>query len=93
MRNPSVGIVQFTLRLSSFHFIPFRGSLAYDQLIAKRQTENLTPDEYSQLLSLSDRIETLEANRIESIAELARLRQTSLTTLMAQLGIQPPADE
>jgi len=30
LRNPSVGIVQFTLRLSSFHFIPFRGSLAYD---------------------------------------------------------------
>ncbi len=33
MRNPSVGIVQFTLRLSSFHFIPFRGSLAYHWVI------------------------------------------------------------
>ncbi len=63
----------------------------YDELIAKRQTETLTPDEHSELLRLTDEIEKLEARRMEWLAELARLRKTSLTALMDHLGIRPPA--
>ena len=61
----------------------------YDRLVTKRRAETLTPDEYSELLRLTDRIEKLEAKRVEYIAELARLRKTSLTALMKELGIQP----
>jgi len=61
----------------------------YDKLTAKRRAETLTPDEYSELLRLTDHIEKLEAKRVEYIAELARLRKTSLTALMKELGIQP----
>jgi len=62
----------------------------YDELIAKRQAETLTPDEHSQLLHLNEQIEKLQAQRIEYLVELARLRKTSLTTLMEDLGIQMP---
>ena len=62
----------------------------YDELIAKRWSESLTTDEYDELLRLTDQIENLEARRMEYLAELARLRQTSLTKLMENLGIHPP---
>ncbi len=63
----------------------------YNELMAKRQAETLTPDEYAELLRLTEQVEKLEAQRIEYLAELARLRGTSLTALMADLGIRPPA--
>ncbi|MEP0856313.1 STAS/SEC14 domain-containing protein [Trichocoleus sp. DQ-U1] len=63
----------------------------YDELIAKRQAETLTPTEYSELLRLTEQIEKLQAQRIEYLAELARFRKISLTALMEDLGIQMPA--
>lgn len=62
----------------------------YNELIAKRQAETLTPDEHATLIALSNQIEDLNARRIEALAELARLRQTSLSELMQQLGIKAP---
>jgi hypothetical protein len=41
-------------------------------------------------LRLSDQIEHLEVERVEALGELARLRGTSLSSLMAELGIQAP---
>ena len=63
----------------------------YDELVAKRRAESLTPDEYEELLRLTDQIENLEARRMEYLAELARLRKVSLTDLMETLHIRPPA--
>jgi hypothetical protein len=62
----------------------------YDELMAKLEAEALTPDEHSQLLGLTEQIEKLQAGRIEYLVELARLRKTSLTALMENLGIQIP---
>jgi len=62
----------------------------YDELMARLEAETLTPDEHSQLLSLTEQIEKLQAQRIEYLVELARLRKTSLTALMENLGIQIP---
>ena len=62
----------------------------YTELIAKRRAETLTPDEHAALITLSDQIEELNARRIEFLAELARLRQTSLSEIMRQLGIKSP---
>ncbi len=62
----------------------------YNELVAKRRAETLTPDEQAALIALSDQIEDLNAHRVECLAELARLRQTSLSDLMQQLGIKAP---
>jgi hypothetical protein len=64
----------------------------YDELIAKRQTEKLTPDEHTELLHLSDEAEQINAERIAALAALAQLRQTTLPHLMNDLGINPPTD-
>lgn len=63
----------------------------YDELIAKRRTETLTPDEYAELLQLTDRVEQLEAERVGALATLAQVRHVSVTELMQTLGLPLPA--
>ena len=62
----------------------------YRQLIEKRRAASLLPEEHEELLRLSNQMEHLEAERVEALAGLARLRGTSLTRLMSDLGIQAP---
>jgi hypothetical protein len=62
----------------------------YDALIAKRQTETLSPEEHTELVNLTDHIEEQEADRADALAELARLRDTTITEVMDNLGITPP---
>lgn len=61
-----------------------------NELIAKRQSEALTADEHKELLRLIGQLEEAEATRVEALAQLARLRGVSLTTLMHDLGIRAP---
>ena len=68
--------------------IPLDTQKHYNELLAKREAENLTNNEYRELLNLTEQIEKLQAQRIEYLAELARLRGISLIVLMETLGIQ-----
>ena len=61
----------------------------YDQLLAKRRTETLIPAEIDELISLSDQIEVANVRRVKYLAELARLRNTSVSALISELGIKP----
>ena len=63
----------------------------YRQLNAKRQAETLSEPEHSELLSLVDRIELADADRLGCLIELANLRGVTVAALMQQLGIQAPA--
>jgi hypothetical protein len=60
-----------------------------DELISRRKQELLTPDEHAELVSWIERIEQLDAERVEALIALARFRNVSVHTLMAQLGIGP----
>jgi hypothetical protein len=64
----------------------------YHALIVKRQAETLTQDEYQQLVSMSDRLEKLNVQRIQSLIQLAKLRQQTLRELMENLGINSNPD-
>lgn len=61
-----------------------------DRLVAKRKAQKLTSKEHQELLRLIDQLEEAEAARAEALAQLARLRGVSMTTLMNDLGIRPP---
>lgn len=63
----------------------------YHDLIARRRAQTLTPEEQEELIAFSDRIEEANARRMAYLVELARLRQTSLETVMEELGIKAPA--
>jgi hypothetical protein len=60
----------------------------YNELFGKRQAETLTPAEYTELLTLTNQVEQREAERVSALAELAKLRQISLSELMTALSIQ-----
>ncbi|MBI1880627.1 MAG: STAS/SEC14 domain-containing protein [Chloroflexi bacterium] len=87
---PSLSKDETDLLLKINQGVPGDIQVRYDELIAKRQAEALTPDEHSELLRLTEQVEAIEVKRVEYLVELARLRQISLTSLMAKLGIQPP---
>jgi hypothetical protein len=60
-----------------------------DELIAKRQTQTLTPEEHQELIRLTEDIEKSDAKRLQYLLELAALRNLSLDELTRQLGIHP----
>ncbi|WP_016952755.1 hypothetical protein [Anabaena sp. PCC 7108] len=60
----------------------------HNKLIAKKEEEKLTDEEYKELLYLSEQIDKLQAHRLEYLANLALLHGISLTKLMQNLGFQ-----
>ena len=88
---PSLSKTESELLLKINRAIPSEIQDRYDELIAKRRQESLTSSEYDELLQLTDQVEKLEAERVADLADLARLRQVSLSKLLTQLDIQAPA--
>lgn len=68
--------------------VPFNVQTRYDELAIKRDAETLTAQEYDELLQLTEQIEKVDAERLRNLAELARLRKTSLDALMDELDIR-----
>ena len=60
----------------------------YDALNAKLHDETITPQEHEELLTLIDRIELADAERMQRLVALARLRGVPVDTMMEQLGIR-----
>ncbi|MBI4769783.1 MAG: STAS/SEC14 domain-containing protein [Chloroflexi bacterium] len=88
---PSLPRAESELLLKINEGVPSDIQKRYNELITKRQGETLTADEYDELLQLTQQVEETEVRRVECLAELARLRRTSMTALMENLGIRPPA--
>lgn len=65
----------------------------YRTLIGRRQAESLTEGERLELIAMCNRLETLNAARMEKLAELARLRGVTLDQIMKQLEIPRPSHE
>jgi hypothetical protein len=63
----------------------------WDELKHKREDQKLTHQEHQELLRLTDVVEELQANRVQCMVELARIRNKSLPELMQELGLQAPA--
>lgn len=62
-------------------------------LKARRQAEVLTPEEHAEMLGLTVQVERQEAERLQTLGDLAQLRKTTLPKLLAELGIRAPAHE
>ena len=60
----------------------------YQALDAKFHAQTLSETEHEALLQLSDKIEQLDADRLEYLIELAQLWKKSVPEAMEKLGIQ-----
>lgn len=90
-KAPSIPRRESELLLQINQKLPYDIQTAYDNLIAKRQAETLSSEEYQELLDLTEKVEQFDAKRIEAMIELANLRQTSVSQLMNQLDIKSPS--
>ena len=64
----------------------------YEHLLAKNREETITPIEHEELLKVIEKVETKNAERLECLIELSRIRNISLDTLMRQLHLSPFQD-
>lgn len=90
-KAPALPVDETALLLKINNGPPAKVQQRYRKLIKLRQEERLTQDEYEELLRLTDDVEQKQVERLEALAELARLRGKSLRELMDVLGIKPPA--
>lgn len=60
----------------------------YAELKEKRQNETLLPEEHTELIAITDRIEEANAQRMPYLIALAQLRQVTLETIIGQLELQ-----
>jgi hypothetical protein len=58
-------------------------------LIQKRDAETLTDDEHQELIQLTHQVEALNVERITHLSALAKLRKTTLSQLIKDLGLTP----
>ena len=63
----------------------------YDVLIGKKEKEDLTEDDYQELIELTAYMENHNVQRLKSLVELAKLRNVSLDDIIAQLELKPRA--
>lgn len=63
----------------------------YQELLDKIQEGTLNSAENDELLSLNEKIEQQNVNRMKKIIALARLKNISVPTLMTQLNLYPNA--
>jgi hypothetical protein len=61
----------------------------YQQLLTQRDAVALSDSEHTELIALSDQIEEMNVNRIQALTELAKIRHTTVRTLITELGLTP----
>ena len=62
----------------------------YQTLKEKRDARTLTPEEYNELLALTNEVELWNVRRLELVLALAHLRQVPLRAMMDEMGLTPP---
>ncbi|MEI6775583.1 MAG: hypothetical protein WCK70_01650 [Chloroflexales bacterium] len=88
-----LSVDESTLLLKINQGLPEAIRQRYAELRAKRDTRSLTDEEYTDLLQITDQVEQREAERMEHVATLAMLRQTTIAQLIDDLGMRPPTDD
>lgn len=62
----------------------------YNELSEKMHNNAISTSEHDELLALVEQVELKDAERLENLMKLARLRNIPLPTLMEQLNISAP---
>jgi hypothetical protein len=69
--------------------LPPQTQTRLDELIAKRETETIAPDELQELIAITEDVERHDADRLEALSSLALIRRTTIPALMTALGLSP----
>jgi hypothetical protein len=78
-----------TLLMKINKAIPSALQKRYEYLLAKNREETITPIEHEELLKVIEKVEIKNAERLENLIELSRIRNITMDTLMRQLQLNP----
>jgi len=92
-RAPSLSKTETDLLMKINQGPPPEVRQRFRELNRKRKAETISPEEHQELLLLIEQIEQSDVERVKYLIELANLRGLSLTALMKELDIRPPAYE
>jgi hypothetical protein len=67
--------------------IPSNLQKRYEELLIKNRAETITQVEHEELLKAIEKVETKNAERLENLIELSRIRDISIDELMRQLHL------
>jgi Arc/MetJ-type ribon-helix-helix transcriptional regulator len=71
------------------HGLPADQQKRIDELTEKMEFESITDAEHAELLRLIEAMEMAQVKRLKAVAELAKVRNVSLSEMMRQLGLEP----
>jgi len=71
-----------------YTLIPQDKKARYDNLVPKLEMEQLSTDERQEFMELNEEMENFSVERLKLLIELAKIRKTSVPTVMLQLGLQ-----
>lgn len=74
-------------RIRFYSHLPQKAQQRLNYLRRKRQAEEITDSELTELQAFWSRVEWRNVERLEALIELAKLRGTDLDTLMHDLGL------
>ena len=87
LKAPSISTQEAPLLQQINHALPAQAQARFTALNHKRQAETLTEPEHQELLALIEQMEHLNVTRMQSLVQLATLRQVSVTTVMQDLDV------
>ena len=90
-RAPSLSRRETELLQKINQGLPAQMRQRYEELNDKLHEETILPEEHEELLQLVERVELADAERLQHLIELARIRNISVEELMSQLDIRRPA--
>ncbi len=90
-RAPSLSRRETELLQKINQGLPTQIRQRYEELNDKLHEETILPEEHDELLQLVERVELADAERLQHLIELARIRNISVEELMSQLDIRRPA--
>ena len=61
----------------------------YRELVAKRESGTITPEDIHALIEMTDAAEERQAARLEAVAALAKMRGAEPRQLMIEMGLLP----
>jgi preprotein translocase subunit SecA len=86
-KTPSASERETLLLMAINQAIPQKVQERYTLMVEKLENETMTHTENKAFLKLVDRMEALQANRLQYLLELSQLRGVSLETVMNQLHL------
>lgn len=86
-KTPSASERETILLMAINQAIPQKIQTRYSLMIEKLENETMTPSENLAFLKLVDKMEALQAKRLQYLLELSQLRGVSLDSVMSQLKL------